>query len=135
MQSRAQSFDGIDMAWLASDSKGQVAAFITGGAGPIPAVAVPSLEDAETQALALPDAGTFQLHVQVQRPDDFIALAKKGLFVYDWPDPGVERQNRGTYHLAASPGSPIVLDSALLPACLVHFPDSVFGTREFGVVA
>jgi hypothetical protein len=135
MQIRAQSFEGIDVAWLASDSKGQVAAFVTGGSGPVPAMAVPSLEDAEDQALALPDVSGLRLHVHVQRPDDFIALAKKGLFVYDWPHPGVERQTHGVYRLAASPNSPIVLSETPLLACLVHFPTVVFGTMEVGVVA
>jgi hypothetical protein len=131
----ARSFDGIDVAWLASDSVGHVAAFITGGAGPIPAAALGSLEYAESQALALPDLGALHLHVQVPHSDSFVALAKKGVFVYDWPDPGTERGAAGAYQLAASPACPLRLVSAYLPACVVHFPDSVFGAQEFGVVA
>jgi len=82
--------EGIDCIWLASDCKGHVGAFITAGAGPIPTEALRSVylsvEDIESQLVYLPSISQTELLVSVPRPDDFIALAERGLFVYDWTD-------------------------------------------------
>lgn len=82
--------EGIDCVWLASDCQGHVGAFITSGIGPIPADVLTSVhtpvEDIESRLCQLPAVSQVQLLVSVKRPDDFIDLAERGIFVYDWTD-------------------------------------------------
>jgi len=82
--------EGIDCIWLASDREGHVDAFITAGVGLIPAEALSSVhmpvEDIESRLFQLPPVSQVRLLVSVKRPDDFIDLAERGAFVYDWPD-------------------------------------------------
>lgn len=80
---------GIDCVWLAIDQDGRVGAFFTGGEGPIPssalsaAIADPALEgELET----LPVIATTQMLVDYKRPDSFIAMGQRGLYVFDWRD-------------------------------------------------
>lgn len=81
---------GIDCVWLASDRDSHVAAFITAGQGPIPVPVLNQtgirIEDIEQAVLMLPRTSGYEILVQVKRPDDFVALAERGLFVYDWQD-------------------------------------------------
>src|ERR1043165_6068086 len=79
----------IDCAWLASDADGRLAAMITAGSGPIPEEVLSSCIDVtEIEGLMFGLAVVCEaiMHVKIPRPDSFIELGKRGLFVYDWTD-------------------------------------------------
>lgn len=108
--------EGIDCVWLASDRDGHLGAFITAGVGPIPAEALDSvympIEDIEGRLCQLPPVSQAQLLVSVKRPDDFIDLAERGVFVYDWTD--INRTTRDAlrvYEPVAVPTKPITASS------------------------
>jgi hypothetical protein len=66
------------------------------------------VEDVEEAICELPPVSDVRLLVQRKRPDDFIAMAQRGFFVYDWSD--VHRTMRGSIHvyeLIAMPSNPI----------------------------
>jgi hypothetical protein len=111
--------EGLDCCWLASDRIGQLGVFMTGGSGPIPALALLPpypLDEIEETILALPKASDIDLRVRVPRPDGFVALAERGFFVYDWSDVHRTEQYIDEYELMALPYRPLTLD--LLPASL-----------------
>lgn len=104
--------EGIDCIWLASDRMGFLGAFVTGGSGPIPKRALdssfPPLEDLEDLLCKLPTVSGARVLVSVERPDDFIDLAKRGMYVYDWTD--VYRSFHEAVHAyekVAEPSEPI----------------------------
>jgi hypothetical protein len=104
--------EGIDCAWIASDRDGYVGAFITGGAGAIPSAALNSghvsLSDIEIEMNRLPVVGVARMLVTVPRPDDFISLAKRGFYVFDWQaDYTAGDQKAGFYSAVALPDNPI----------------------------
>jgi len=108
--------EGVDCVWLASDRNGHVGAFVTGGVGPIPVVVLasnePAIEDLEGMVCELPKTSTARLLVSVKRPDDFIEMAERGFFVYDWSD--VHRtanDSVNAYKPVAIPMKPRALDS------------------------
>ncbi|MBB6580644.1 hypothetical protein [Ralstonia solanacearum] len=130
--------DGIDCVWIASDRNGHLGAFITAGVGPIPAEALKSVyipvEDIEGQLCLLPIIAQAELLVSVKRPDDFIDLAERGVFVYDWTD--INRTARDAlrvYEPVAVPTRPIMTNS--LPddlsalAKVLELADVVFSTK------
>jgi len=123
-----QDLKGIDAAWIAIDSRGQVAMLTTGGEGPVPESAIPSTEDAESEVLSLPEICGWDLLVNLPRPDDFIAFASRGFFAYDWSDiHSSKKQALGAYELQARPNRP--LDLADLPPNLQALASS---TRLLG---
>lgn len=104
---------GYDLTWIARDEAGRLAAFITAGEAPIPLCVLSAGEaellTTESKALELPLTGAAKLHVNVPRPDDFIALAQRGLFVFDWRDAHRALKDRsGEYELVASPSVPVI---------------------------
>jgi hypothetical protein len=113
----------IDCVWLASDRVGHVAAFITAGRGPIPLVILDRIdfdhEDVEPSVANLARVGDANLLVSVPRPDDFIAMAERGIFVYDWTDASRGSGLLRAYELVAAPLSPIAVTE--LPNELVSF--------------
>lgn len=130
---------GIDCVWIASDSEGHIAAFITAGVGPVPKQALSyahlSLEYIEIQLCQLPVVSQARLLVSAKRPDDFINLAERGLFVYDWTD--INRTNRealGVYEPVAVPTKPITAEA--LPTELaavakdLKLADIVFAAKD-----
>ena len=87
------------------------------------------------RAFALPRIGNFRLLVTVPRPDDFIDMAERGFFVYDWTDiHRTERNRSNAYELVAVPETPIV--GASLPLELANmveitrFADVGFADRS-----
>ena len=127
-----REFDGLDIAWIATDSLGQVALFTTGGQGPIPTTALTSAVSAEQDALSIPVTCDSQVLVSLPRPDSFIDLARRGFFAYDWTD--VHRyssQELAAYELQAKPTCPLHISA--LPAVLqalaasTVFPHDAFG--------
>ncbi|WP_175958541.1 hypothetical protein [Burkholderia sp. BCC0405] len=104
--------EGVDCVWLASDCEGNIGAFITAGCGPIPEVTFDferiNIDDIEGRLCELPIVSRAQLLVSVKRPDDFVDLAERGLFVFDWTD--IERSEQSAlraYELVAIPTNPI----------------------------
>lgn len=131
--------EGIDCVWLASDREGHVGAFITAGVGPIPAEALSSVvmpvEDIEGRLCQLPPVSQVQLLVSVKRPDDFIDLAERGVFVFDWADINrTAREALRVYESVAVPTKPITASS--LPSDLsalakaLRLADVVFAANE-----
>ncbi|NPU64041.1 hypothetical protein HL667_03420 [Bradyrhizobium sp. 83012] len=111
----------IDCVWTASDRDGHVGAFIAAGAGPLPAAAFDSgrisVADIEEHLCRLPVISPWHLLVGVPRPDGYVALCERGLFVYDWTD--VHRSLSAAtrmYQPVAVPALPLHLDQ--LPADL-----------------
>ena len=112
--------NGVDCVWVASDCNGNVGAFVTGGLGPIPLMAlncefVPVV-DIEEIVCKLPKISDSHLLVSIKRPDDFIAMAERGFFVYDWRD--IHRttlESTHAYEPIAVPVSPILVDALSEP--------------------
>ena len=61
--------------------------------------------------------------MRLPRPDDFIALAERGFFAYDWSDGALIDE----YELTARPYRPLTLD--LLPDNLLEAAKSVRFTK------
>jgi hypothetical protein len=76
--------------WVASDREGHVGGFVTAGVGPVPDEALREefvpVEDVEGILRRLPKISTTRLLSAVKRPDDFVDLAERGVFVFDWAD-------------------------------------------------
>ena len=105
--------EGIDVLWLASDQAGQLALFVTGGRGPIPAQALLEtypLDTIEDRILALPKASDIDLRIRDPRPDRVVALAERGFFVFDWSDVHRTEAYIDEYELIALPYRPLTLD-------------------------
>jgi hypothetical protein len=129
--------EGEDWVWIAADSQGQVGAFVTGGLGPIPIelIQVSEIEDVEARLAELPRITTAKLLVRLPRPNDFIEVAERGFFAYDWSD--VHRAKSaeiGSYELIAAPSQPVSL--VQLPAAVARIAaqitlgDTLFGAAE-----
>ena len=104
--------DGVDCVWIGSDSDGHLGAFVTGGVAPIPIRALNSdvlpVEEAEKAVCQLPSISETQLLVSMKRPDDYVAIAERGFFVYDWCDvERTERESTKSYEQLVVPLSPI----------------------------
>jgi hypothetical protein len=126
--------NGIDCMWLASDRNGHLGAFVTGGFGPIPIQALNCedalVEDIEDLVCNLPNVSTARLLVSIKQPDDFLELAKRGVFVYDWSDVHrTARKSIHAYELVAAPVNPIAVD--MLPIGLANIAKAI----KFGNVA
>lgn len=114
-----------DCVWLASDGEAHLGAFIPAAIGPIPTEALNSIivpiEDVAGRVNELPSMSQAQLLVSVKRPDDFVDLAERGMFLYDWTD--IHRRAREAlrvYEPVAAPTKPITISS--LPSVLRHWP-------------
>jgi hypothetical protein len=78
----------LDLCWLASDRDGHVAAFTTGGQGPVPVEILNRIQqddlDLEHLAWALPAVSSPPADAQLC--ESFKGFCERGLFVYDWSD-------------------------------------------------
>ncbi len=124
--------DGMDVAWMAVDALGSVAIFTTGGVRPVPSTAVASIDITEPEVDSLPEISSFDLLVNLPRPDDFVSFAKRGFFAYDWSDVhrATQRHING-YELQARPLRPLTLTelpaSMQLAAAATESPNVSFG--------
>ena len=103
-----------DCVWLASDQNGHVAAFVTAGTGPIPTAVLQTplpVEESEALVCSLPTTTTARLLVSVPRPDSFVDLAERGLFVYDWHEHRIDGRSTGVYEAVATPNDPVCFGS------------------------
>ena len=94
--------EDIDCIWIGMDQNGTLAAFVTAGVAPIPTLVLNSylikLENIEQILIEqFPVTGEANLKVNLPRPDDFIAISKRGFFVYDWDE------NEQQYVLISTP--------------------------------
>jgi hypothetical protein len=86
---------------------------VSGGRGPIP---VPALLDAyplnevEERILKLSKASDIDLRIRMPQPDRFVALAERGVFVYDWSDIHRTEAYIDEYELMALPYRPLTLE-------------------------
>jgi len=126
---------GIDCLWLATDRNGHCGAFVTGGEGPVPVQLLLDVgiqvEDIGALVCYLPVSTSARMLVSMKRPDDFMDLATRGFFVYDWSD--VHRVSSKCIHAyepIAVPVNPITLDK--LPDALVEIAKTAkFSDVEF----
>lgn len=119
---------GWDCFWIASDKGSNIAAFVTGGEGPIPKSVLSggklSIDGIWEAVHSLPVATFAKLFDILPSPNDFERIAEKGFFVYDWSD--VERvasKRTHLYELLAAPTTPIKLN--MLPPQLRDLADEV----------
>lgn len=115
--------EGVDCVWMATDNRGYVGAFVTAGIAPIPQLALEpkgiAIEDIEAHICELPVISEVQVFTSVPRPDDFVAMAKRGIFVYDWSDiHRISGQSIGAYELMATPHTPITVHN--LPSDMIQ---------------
>ena len=99
--------DGIDCLWLACDRDDRVAAFITAGCAPIPStlLSTPRSLEAGEACDDLDEICDAESLLREGRPDSFLALARRGLHVYDWQDIHRRRSECiDAYELVAKPG-------------------------------
>lgn len=115
-----------DFEWFAVDRDGFIAFLTSAGLGPIPTIVFKSKPDYFALQHWFNDApfrGEYVVHPpakKMPRPDDFLSMARKGLFAYDW-DCSKGQYLRWPYHLIASPERPL----------LIHeLPDSAKATIE-----
>lgn len=104
--------EGLDCVWIGSDREGRIGAFVTAGEGPIPVGLLLSdrlsLDEIEGRLGELPSVTSAKLLVPLKRPDDFVDLARRGFFAYDWTD--VHRTSSEALHVyeqIAVPETPI----------------------------
>ncbi len=131
--------NGIDCLWIASDRNGHLAAFVTGGEGPIPIKLLLEdairVEDIGQRVCELPVSSAVKMLVQMKFPEDFMELAKRGVFVYDWTDVHrVSSECRGAYEPVAVPLGPTaqnILPPTLMNiAKIVTFTDVAFSDNK-----
>jgi hypothetical protein len=125
------TLEDFDLVWIASDQNGHVAAFITAGSGSVMAPALEGIFDVEALVLCEPVTCEATVYLQVPNPSSYIAMASRGLFVYDWAHPG----NRDSfYELAARPLRPVQRNALSLPlqkrAIQCEMPDMQFELTE-----
>ena len=104
----------FDWVWLACDRDERVAAFVTAGAGPIPTAVLDSdlpVEDGEALICSL--AATTVARSLLSKGDatSFMALAQRGVFVYDWQGVHSAGIHSHSYELVAVPDTPVRFDS------------------------
>lgn len=109
--SDAEDIVGSDVLWMAIDPRGQVAAFLTAGEGPAAGGAFTGALDifeVEDALLSLGPRGQAKLLVEAPDLSSYVALAERGLWVYDWQDVHRVRADcLDAYEIAATPTQPI----------------------------
>jgi hypothetical protein len=126
---------GLDCTWIASDSVGNLAAFITAGVGPVPISVLdptlPLLPDWEDTLLSLPIVSPVSVLAQVPSQESYRGIASRGFFVFDWTDfHRPVSSHRFAYELVARPGEPACVTT--LPPALHRLAVAVrFGNLVF----
>jgi hypothetical protein len=110
-----EAFEGGEFDWFAVDAAGHIGHFATAGYGPVPLPVLDRLDAARMdevwslgeRLLGLPVVGRATAHLP-GRIDDWLELARRGLFGFDW------QHWSGPYRRAATPSDPVGVAS--LPA-------------------
>jgi len=125
--------------WIASDSLGQVGSFVTGGQGPIPISLIERGEEfiggIEASLFDLPICCDSILANEFGMADDFIDLATRGFFVFDWSDVyRTQKHELNVYELKTIPIRPLLVQD--LPKLLRDIAESnVIKSVEFQMSA
>ena len=118
----------LDMMWIMSDASRQVAAFFTGGPGPVPHNAIgPDLRVVDVKynsaidaVFELPFISGALLADPSQTLDDCVELAERGLYVYFWEDAvRVMAAYSYVYERFAIPTNPVTVDQ--LSECIADW--------------
>ena len=113
-----------ESAWLATDQDGHIAIFLTAGDGPVPVVALdreePLIENIEALVMAMPRSSNARMtQVINHRTQTFLALAWRGVFVFDWTDfTRYPRDQVHVYERVTRPLTPVGLAGLPLPLAL-----------------
>ena len=125
--------------WVASDREGHVGGFVTAGVGPVPDEALREefvpVVDVEEILHRLPKISTTRLLSAVKRPDDFVDLTERGVFVFDWTD--IHRSSAEAvkaYEAVAVPHHPIGVaelpGELVIVATALKFTELTFADRR-----
>jgi len=133
-----ENYPHSDYVWIATDAGGIVGAFATGGEGPIPASVLQAtcvpIAQIEKQLLKLPVRCEASMQRRYLKPDSFLALGYRGLFVFDWSDVHrVSVDEIGAYERVCIPSRPL-LKSELTPELQQNLSVSVDFAVVFGTI-
>ena len=107
--------DGIDLGWFAVDKDGHVGFFTSAGSLIVPEAVLQSRETYESLSKAiksLPPAGKGSVqHSGGGNRKDWIEMAARGLFAYDFKSYDTEVYKNGDYQIIALPSRPLVIAS------------------------
>lgn len=108
--------DGIDLVWVCVDKDGYIGAFVTAGIGEIPEIILENnnllFEKIEDEILSLNKSSNVILTAQLPKSEDFMEIAKRGIFVYDWDNYHQEYSSQPqAYELIATPTTPITVSN------------------------
>jgi hypothetical protein len=101
---------GLDYAWLACDAVDFVARFTNAGQGPVPVAVLAKREladQAEMLMRNLPFVGGHEMQVELPDPTDFIRIAHRGLYAFDWQDAHRTTNHSGCYEIVSRPLRPL----------------------------
>jgi hypothetical protein len=101
-----QVIEGGEFDWFAVDCEGHIGHFATAGFGPVPSAVLARLDELrklDERVLSLPAIGEATGHLSCVI-DDWLDMARRGLFAYDW------QHWSGPYLRAATPSAPILID-------------------------
>jgi hypothetical protein len=99
----SEVYEGREFDWFAVDGDGYVGHFATAGYGPVPTAVLDrfnELRELDGRVSGLPVVGAAVGHLP-GRIDDWLAMAQRGLFSYDW------QHWSGPYRRAATPSVPV----------------------------
>ena len=104
----------IDCVWIATDDVGYLGAFVTAGIAPIPKGVLNNkfmdIFNIENRICELPKLLIVTLLTKIPRPDDFVEMAARGFFVYDWSDTHrTLKSSSSRYELVAVPDYPTTI--------------------------
>ena len=130
-----EAFDGFEFDWFAVDASGHVGHFSTAGYGPVPLPVLERLDVGKEgdlwslgeRLLVLPTIGSATGHAS-GHIDDWLALARRGLYGFDW------KHWSGPYLRRATPDVPIkveaIPDDLQRLVRLVEFPRVTFAEMK-----
>lgn len=130
-----EAFEGGEFDWFAVDAVGHIGHFSTAGYGPVPLSVLARLDAAHDdevwllgeRMLELPVIGQATGHLP-GRIDDWLELARRGLFGFDW------KHWSGPYLRAATPSVAVEIAAPPTPmqqlVRLVELPDVTFAELE-----
>ncbi len=98
-----EAFEGSEFDWFAVDGVGHVGLFSTAGYGAVPISVLARVDELRGLAgrlLEAPVVGTATGHLP-GRIDDWLAVAQRGVFAYDW------HHWFGPYRRVATPSRPV----------------------------
>jgi hypothetical protein len=117
---------GLDYAWLGCDAEGHVARFTNAGNGPIPAFLLANrhlADGVEALTRALPVVSDSEILMSLPNPTDFMEIARRGIYGFDWQDATRISGRSGSYEIVSRPRSPLRL--AQLPPALLRLVELV----------